>query len=153
MKTTNIEIRLKKKASLWTRLQCTWLFRESGWPRCHFCLFRPNNPTPRIGFQTIRPEKKHQLESWFPISFICVSGMYFNLSVDFHAGLAAKLFSDEVSVVAGVDVVVVEGLVHVHVNVQPVQDDRGVLVRHHVVEQGVHSQLFCKKKVEACHSP
>ena len=42
-----------------------------------------------------------------------MSQVFQYLSVDFHAGLSAKLFSDEVGVVAGVDVVVIQRLVHV----------------------------------------
>lgn len=51
-----------------------------------------------------------------------------HLSVHLDRGLAAKLPPREVGVVRGVDVVVRERLVHVHEEVQSVQEDWGVLV-------------------------
>ena len=51
-----------------------------------------------------------------------------DLSVDLHAGLAPKLLANEVRVVAGVDVIMVERLAHVHVNVQSVKNDGRILI-------------------------
>ena len=65
------------------------------------------------------------------------------LAVHLHAGLAAELASGQVRVVAGIDVVVRQGLVHVLVDVQAVQKDGGVLVRHQVVGQALLRDHVC----------
>lgn len=54
-----------------------------------------------------------------------------------HRGLAAELTANEVGVVAGVDVEVRQRLVHVHVDVEAVEEDRRVLVRHQVPNEAV----------------
>lgn len=51
-----------------------------------------------------------------------------DLAVHFHGALATKLSSGQVCVVGGVDVVMRQGLVHLHVEVQSVQEHRRVLV-------------------------
>lgn len=47
----------------------------------------------------------------------------------------------------GVDVVVRKGLVHVLVDVQPVHDDRGVLVREEIVRQSLLADLLWERNV------
>jgi hypothetical protein len=57
-----------------------------------------------------------------PITFdriLCFGRTY--LSVNFHTGLAAELPARQVGVMAGVDVVGAEGLVHVLIDVQAVE--------------------------------
>ena len=66
----------------------------------------------------------------------------FCLSVNLYAGFASELPPGEVGVVAGVDVVVGQRLVHVLVDVQPVQEHWGILVAHQVVGQSLLAYLF-----------
>ena len=46
---------------------------------------------------------------------------------------------------AGVDVVGAERLVHVLVDVEPVEQDGSVLVRHQVLREALLAELLCKR--------
>jgi hypothetical protein len=59
------------------------------------------------------------------------------LPIHFHTTLPPKLSPYEVRVVGGVYIVVREGLVHVHVNVQSVQKDWSVLIGHEVANESI----------------
>ncbi|GIZ01632.1 hypothetical protein CEXT_632381 [Caerostris extrusa] len=63
-----------------------------------------------------------------------------HLSVHLDGRPSPELSSRQVSVMRGVDVVVRHGLVHLHVDVQPVQEHGRVLVRHQVPDQAVLTQ-------------
>ena len=66
------------------------------------------------------------------------------MSVDFNARFASELLSDEISVVAGVNIVVWKWLVHVLIEVQAIEDHRSVLIREHVLRQGLLADLLWK---------
>ncbi|GFU09889.1 hypothetical protein NPIL_656761, partial [Nephila pilipes] len=60
-----------------------------------------------------------------------------HLSVHLHGRLPSELSAREVGVVGRVDVVVSQGLVHLHVEVQSIQEHGCVLVRHQVSDETV----------------
>ena len=68
-----------------------------------------------------------------------------NLSVNFDTRLSAKLSSSQVGVVTRVDGVGAERLVHVLVDVEPVEQDGSVLVRHQVLREALLAELLCKR--------
>ena len=74
------------------------------------------------------------------LNILDITFMY--LSVNLHTGLPSKLPPGEIRVVTGVDIVVGEGLIHVLVDVQTVQEDGRVLVGHQVVGQTLLAQLL-----------
>ena len=67
------------------------------------------------------------------------------LPIHFDAGLSSELPTRQVCVVTWVDIVVRQGLVHVLVDVQPIQEDWGVLVWHQVVGQPFFAYHIWKK--------
>ena len=60
-----------------------------------------------------------------------------HLAIHLHRRLPAELPAGQVGVVGGADEVVRQGLVHVLVQLQPVQEHRRVLVRHQVATEAV----------------
>lgn len=70
------------------------------------------------------------------------------LAVHLDGTLATELPPGQVRVVGRVDVVMAQRLVHVHVDVEPVQEHGRVLVRHQVPDQSVLGEGFWKKSGE-----
>jgi len=67
-----------------------------------------------------------------------------HLTIHLDVGSATELSAGEIGVVGGVDVVVTERLVHVLVDVQPVQEHRSILIRHQVSTEPIHRHLLCQ---------
>ena len=65
-----------------------------------------------------------------------------SLPVHFGSTFPAKLFTRQVGVVGGVDVVVVHGVVHFLVDFQVFQEYGSVLVRHEVMKQTSFTNLL-----------
>lgn len=67
-----------------------------------------------------------------------------HLSVHLHGGLAPELASGQVGVVGGADEVVGQRLIHILVQVEAVEKDRRVLVRHEVPAEAVTRHAACR---------
>lgn len=82
-------------------------------------------------------------DDWLFVFALAVPAIEFNapapgqhgLPVHFHGTLATELSARQVSVVGRVDVVVGQRLVHVHEQVQSIQEHGSVLVTHQVSDQ------------------
>lgn len=51
-----------------------------------------------------------------------------DLTIDFDGRFAAELSANKVGIVRGVDVVMAKWLVHILVNVQPIEEHRGIVI-------------------------
>lgn len=110
-------------------------------------------------FKRYREDKIQNTDKWFSTSDSKISqdcsaaapsayrpaACQQNLPIHLHRGAATELSPCQVSVVRGVDKVVTKWLVHVHVNVQTVQEHRSILIRHQVTTKSIHAQPLWKK--------
>jgi len=74
-----------------------------------------------------------------------------DLSVHLDRGLSAELASGQVGVVRRADEVVRQRLVHVLVDVEPVEVHGSVLVRHEVPTEPVHGHPLCRRTTQPEH--
>ena len=74
------------------------------------------------------------------------------LPIHFDRRFATELSAAQVGVVGGVDVVMGQGLIHFHVNVQPIQKDGRVVVGHQVADEPVFTQPPCRRKILVRHT-
>lgn len=71
-----------------------------------------------------------------------------HLTIHLHWWLPSKLTSGQVSVVGGADEVVGQWLVHLLVELQPIQEHRCILIRHQVSAKAIAGHLTCMEQTE-----
>lgn len=98
-------------------------------------LFSKNKNTTSSIMNTVMSSDKH-----LPAS----SQQY--LSVHLHRWTPTKLSACQVSVVGGVDDIVGQWLVHVHVDVQTVKEDRSIFIRHQIAAKSILTQPLWARK-------
>lgn len=71
------------------------------------------------------------------IEFHAATSCQQGLAVHFHGALAADLSTGQVGIMRAIYVVVGQGLVHLHVEVQSVQEHWGILIGHQVALESI----------------
>lgn len=71
-----------------------------------------------------------------------------HLTIHLHWWLPSKLTTGQVSVVGGADEVVGQWLVHLLVELQPIQEHRSILIRHQVSAKTITGHLTCMEQKE-----
>lgn len=91
----------------------------------------------------------HLMQCFLSLSFILS-----HLSVHFHGGSSAELTAGQIGIVTGVDVVVSQRLIHVLVDVQPVQEHGSVFVGHQVIREAFLADDICntESNIHCCCS-